>query len=54
MPAKDVTVTGTFTLVDDITDVDADVVPSIKKIIRNGEIIIIRNGQEYDVNGTLK
>ena len=37
-----------------IEDVDADVVPSIKKILRNGEIIIIRNGKEYDVNGVLK
>ena len=54
MPAEDVTITGFFTFVDAITDVDAYVAPSIKKIIRNGEIIIIRNGQEYDVNGTLK
>ena len=37
--------------VDAIEDVDADSVPSIKKIFRNGEIIIIRDGKEYDTNG---
>ncbi|MGM9691261.1 MAG: hypothetical protein ACI3ZJ_10645 [Bacteroidaceae bacterium] len=29
----------------------ADVAPSIKKIIRNREVIIIRDGKEYDTNG---
>ena len=37
--------------VDAIEDVDAEVAPANKKIFRNGEVIIIRDGKEYDTNG---
>ena len=37
--------------VDAIEDVDAEAAPANKKILRNGEVIIIQDGKEYDVNG---
>ncbi len=37
--------------VDAIEDVDAEAAPANKKILRNGEVIIIRDGKEYDTNG---
>ena len=37
--------------VDVIEDVDAEAAPANRKIFRNGEVIIIRDGKEYDTNG---
>ena len=39
--------------VDAIEDVDAGAAPANKKVFRNGEIIIIRDGREYNTNGKL-
>ena len=39
--------------VDAIEDVDAEAAPANKKVFRNGEIIIIRDGREYNTNGKL-
>lgn len=53
MPASAVTVTATYTApeTDAIEDIKADAATSVKKVLRKGRVVIIKNGKEYDTNG---
>ena len=53
MPASAVTVTATYTApeTDAIEDIKADAATSVKKVLRKGRVVIIKNGKEYETNG---
>lgn len=53
MPASAVTVTATYTKpeTDAIENIKADAATSVKKVLRKGSVVIIKNGKEYDTNG---